>query len=289
MLAAYDAYYCDHLDPERDPQYPNAIAPHGYQSIDCGTHKPPKVLSISYAWAEADFPEDYLRRQCQEYLKLGLQGVTVLAATGDEGTAGRQSDCPDPSSPPEHRPFHVSFPASCPWVTAVGGTFKRPLQLTPSAPSTSNTTKCRAKPKDNPSRETAYNRLPAGHTRNSFSTGGFSSVFSSPSYQRRSTRLYLDSQNAHFNALSLHGLFDPLGRGVPNLSALAGDYLVALNGTFRRIFGTSASTPAVASMLAMVNNERMLARKGPVEFVNPVLYRHPEVFEDVTDGHNARC
>lgn len=29
--------------------------------------------------------------------------------------------------------------------------------------------------------------------------------------------------------------------------------------------------------------------KGPVGFVNPVLYSHPEVLNDITNGTNAGC
>lgn len=278
MLAAYDAYYCDKLDPNIDPQYPNTLAEDGYQSIDCGTHTPPKVISISYAYAEADFPEEYLRRQCHEYMKLGLQGVTVLASTGDEGTAGRQSECPTDET--EHRPFHVSFPASCPWVTAVGGTMKR---KPPPGSNTTTTSSCKSR------RETVYTRLPTGGTANSSSTGGFSDVFRAPTYQRARVHAYLAAESDRFDRLNLTGLFDARGRGVPDVSALAADYIVAVGGAFRRVFGTSASAPVVASIIAMVNNERMLAGKGPVGFVNPVLYAHPEVLEDVVHGENAGC
>lgn len=282
MLAAYDAYYCDKLDSNIDPQYPNQFFEDGYQSIDCGTHTPPRVISISYAWAEADFPEEYLRRQCREYLKLALQGVTVLASTGDEGTIGRQSECPTDEA--EHRPLHVSFPASCPWVTAVGGTMKRKLGTNQTT--TANTTtsvSCKHR------RETVYTRLTAGRTTNSSSTGGFSSVFGAPRYQQSATGRYLAGEADRLASLNMTSLFNAGGRGVPDVSALAADYLVAVGRGFRRVFGTSASAPVVAAMLAMVNSERMLVGKGPVGFVNPVLYAHPEVFEDVVYGENAGC
>jgi tripeptidyl-peptidase-1 len=272
MLAAYDDYYCDQLDPELDPQWPNPLAPDdGYQSLDCGTHTPPKVISVSYAWAEAGFPQDYLRRQCDEYLKLGLMGITVIAGTGDEGTAGRHTACDDPAANTtgQRRPFHVSFPASCPWVTAVGGTMKNPAAVNSTTPS---------------KRETVYVQPDV-----TSSTGGFSAVFGAPNYQTRATRGYLAAERRQFRCRNITGLFDPRGRGVPDLSALATDYLIALNGEFRRVHGTSASAPVVASMIAMVNNERLLAGKGPVGFINPVLYAHPEVFEDVAHGENTGC
>jgi tripeptidyl-peptidase-1 len=271
MLAAYDDYYCEHLDPDIDPQWPNPFAEDGYQSLDCGTHTPPKVISVSYAYAEAGFPQEYLRRQCDEYLKLGLMGITIIAGTGDEGTAGRHTACEDPAPAGERRPFHVSFPASCPWVTAVGGTMKNPLAASNDSASTAV------------KRETVY--VQPGTS----STGGFSTVFSAPRYQTKSTRTYLAAEKRQFHCRNITDLFDPRGRGVPDISALATDYLIALNGEFRRVHGTSASAPVIASMISMVNNERLLAGKGPVGFINPTLYRHPEVFEDVAHGESTGC
>ncbi|KAH8587032.1 peptidase S8/S53 domain-containing protein, partial [Bisporella sp. PMI_857] len=78
-------------------------------------------------------------------------------------------------------------------------------------------------------------------------------------------------------------------RGIPDVSALAVDYVIGIHGRFSLAYGTSASTPIIASMIAMINNERLLNGKGPVGFINPVLYQHPEVFVDVTHGENVGC
>jgi len=46
MLAAFDKYYCDSLDPSLDPQYPD---PRGYNKpTNCGTLSPPEVISKSF-------------------------------------------------------------------------------------------------------------------------------------------------------------------------------------------------------------------------------------------------
>ncbi|EAQ84539.1 hypothetical protein CHGG_08553 [Chaetomium globosum CBS 148.51] len=210
MLAAYDDYYCNQLDPEIDPQWPNPLAPDdGYQSLDCGTHTPPKVISVSYAWAEAGFPQDYLRRQCDEYLKLGLMGITVIAGTGDEGTAGRHTACDDPAATTDgqrqRRPFHVSFPASCPWVTAVGGTHEEP--------SPSNSTQ-KGKPfyvKPNVTSSTGR---------------GSARSFPRRRYQTRVTGRVPDcGSGASCGAATSRNLFDPRGRGVPDIAG-AGDGLL---------------------------------------------------------------
>lgn len=38
-----------------------------------------------------------------------------------------------------------------------------------------------------------------------------------------------------------------------------------------------------------INEERLEAGKGPVGFVNPVLYAYPEVLNDITNGTTAGC
>jgi hypothetical protein len=44
----------------------------------CGTYTPTHVISVSYGEAEIDLPEYYQKRQCNEFMKLGLQGHTFL-------------------------------------------------------------------------------------------------------------------------------------------------------------------------------------------------------------------
>ncbi|KAK4129699.1 subtilisin-like protein [Parathielavia appendiculata] len=84
MLAAFNKHYCrTGLDPQFDPVYPNPRAG-GYNATDCGTHTPPRVIAIMYAFNEASYSDAYARRH--------------------EGH------------------FSIVLSASCPWVTSVGGT-----------------------------------------------------------------------------------------------------------------------------------------------------------------------
>lgn len=50
------------------------------------------MISISYGGQEADLPASYQKRQCNEYMKLGMQGVSVILASGDSGVAGPAGD-----------------------------------------------------------------------------------------------------------------------------------------------------------------------------------------------------
>ena len=51
------------------------------------------MISTSYGYNEADLTRFYTARQCAEYAKLGLQGVTVVYSSGDNGVAGNGGNC----------------------------------------------------------------------------------------------------------------------------------------------------------------------------------------------------
>ena len=91
FLDALDGSYCNYSaygetgNSDIDPQYPDP-RPGGYKGqLQCGIYKPTNVISVSYGGQEADVPYAYQRRQCNEYLKLGLQGVSIFFASGDAG------------------------------------------------------------------------------------------------------------------------------------------------------------------------------------------------------------
>jgi len=66
----------------------------------CGIAQPANVISISYGGDEATFTPAYAARQCTEYAKLGLLGVTVLFSSGDNGVAGNGGQCLNPDGKP---------------------------------------------------------------------------------------------------------------------------------------------------------------------------------------------
>lgn len=53
--------------------------------------------------------------------------------------------------------------------------------------------------------------------------------------------------------------------------------------------GTSAAAPIFASVINRINEERIAIGKAPVGFINPTLYAHPEVLNDVYNGTNLGC
>lgn len=42
-------------------------------------------------------------------------------------------------------------------------------------------------------------------------------------------------------------------------------------------------------MISRINAYRLAAGKSTVGFVNPVLYAHPEIFNDIVVGNNPGC
>jgi kumamolisin len=72
----------------------------------------PSVLSISWGETEENFPKNAMGQISWLFQVAGLIGITVLAASGDDGSGNGAGD----------RRAHVSYPACDPFVTACGGT-----------------------------------------------------------------------------------------------------------------------------------------------------------------------
>lgn len=274
FLDAIDGSYCDYSafgetgnDPKLDPPYPDQ-AKNGYKGqLQCGKYKPTNVISISYGGNEADLPMYYQRRQCNEFMKLGLQGITTVVASGDSGVAG-SSGCLGKNG----NVFTPDFPATCPFLLTVGSTF-----LPPGANAGTD-------------QETATTRFPSG--------GGFSNIYPRADYQKAAVAQYFKVADPHYkfyeskhnNSFGANGgIYNRVGRGYPDVGAI-GDNVVMFNmGLPTLVGGTSASAPTWASLLTRVNEERLAAGKSTVGFVNPALYAHPEVFHDITQGSNPGC
>lgn len=236
----------------------------GYDGPEmCGSFSSTLVISTSYSSNEADLTPAYERRQCAEYMKLGLQGISILYSSGDDGVAGNTGDCltADGSATEDGGAFSPSFPGTCPYVTSVGAT-----QVSAGASVTAP--------------ETAAESV-------IFSGGGFSNVFAMPEYQASAVNTYFDDHAPPYSAAQYNN--SRTTRGYPDVSANGVNYVVAIDGNFTLIYGTSASAPTFASVLTLVNEQRLAAGKGPVGFVNPVLYANPTVLNDIVTGGNQGC
>jgi tripeptidyl-peptidase-1 len=75
----------------------------------------------------------------------------------------------------------------------------------------------------------------------------------------------------------------------PDVAANGDNIAIFQNGVFQTACGTSASTPIFASLINRINELRLNAGKSTVDFINPALYSHPEMLNDITNGTNPGC
>jgi tripeptidyl-peptidase-1 len=287
FLAAMDNTYCGSLDPAFDSIYPDSHPasdplPAGYNKSDCGIYEPAKVISVSYAHDEIAFTPSYEKRQCMEYLKLGLQGVTVVFASDDFGTAGTNGSCIGTAGTGNacsgvSGNFNPTFPSTCPYVTSVGGT-QLPLNSGVSDREVAFDTLLK-----DPSNSTTGTQISSG--------GGFSGVFTVPSYQSRAVQSYLDNQETDLSKIGIkcNSNNGQIMRGFPDVAANAAAHVTAVTGKLLKVYGTSGAAPVFASMVAMINDARLSAGKPTVGFINPVLYANPQVMNDIVVGSNYDC
>ncbi|KAL9085329.1 MAG: hypothetical protein Q9165_007620 [Trypethelium subeluteriae] len=211
----------------------------------------PTTLSNSYGEDEQSLPANYTQRVCSEFRDLGLRGVSILVSSGDSGPG---SGClrNDGSNRTRYQP---TFPAGCPWVTAVGGTF--------------NTTP-----------EVAL----------AFSSGGFSERFPRPPYQSAVVDAYLAKQQRGGNG-NFSAYYNARGRGIPDVAAQGQNFRTVDQGSEDLEEGTSASCPTFAGLVSRINGARMAAGKPPMGFLNPWLYDNGTAagLNDITEGGSVGC
>ncbi|KAJ7053295.1 peptidase S8/S53 domain-containing protein [Mycena amicta] len=277
-LDAVDGSYCTSDggdDLTYDPQFPNL--PIGdFQEHSCGTVKPPYVISNSRADFEYRLSPFYTQRQCNEFAKLGLMGVTVLFSAGNAGAAGTtRGYCLDDNGSVNLNATHFNpgWPGTCPWITSVGGTQVK-----------ANT----SGPFNNGVLEEVWNQ---DQTHGFFLSGGggFSNQFPMPQYQKASVNSFLKKLKKTNPEQLKH--FNPHGRAYPDISANANNFVAVEEGTFLLDSGTSGSAPTVASIITLVNDARLAAGKSPVGFINPTIYspHFAGAFNDIISGTSQGC
>lgn len=267
FLDAIDGSYCTFDggdDKLQDAKYPDPRGGYGGPK-NCGGFSATKIIASSYAYNEADLTARYEVRQCTEYAKLGLAGTTVLYSSGDYGVAGNLGKCIEARNKTLNNGsggiFNPAFPASCPYVTTISAT-----QIKPNASVTTP--------------ETAIEtRVVTG--------GGFSNVFDLPSYQAPAVKSWFANNPPPYGAERFNN--SQVTRGYPDISANGANYVVAVNGVFSLVYGTSASTPVVGAILTLINEIRLNLGKSSIGFINPVLYANPDALNDISSGGNPGC
>jgi kumamolisin len=224
----------------------------------------PQVISASLGLCEPAIREALgssgIRIAEAEFQLAAAGGASVLAASGDSGSA----DCTQSDGTPQDF-LSVNFPASSPWVTAVGGTN---LHLNPF---------------NGISSELVWNDTDVSP--GSAGGGGASVLFGRPSYQT--------------------GTVAGARRLVPDVAMLADvapGYAVYCTASdcvsggevspWQSVGGTSASTPLLAGGVALIDQLLRERERADIGQLNPLLYRigrsslAPRVFNDVQQYGN---
>jgi len=207
------------------------------------------IISQSFGASEVTLNNTDGRQEIQKWDAFFKQattqhGITFFASSGDGGA----TDYADLQMTKLSPTPTTSFPTDDPWVTSVGGTT---LHRNGTA-----------------FQENAW----------SMSGGGFSSFFTTPSYQQT---LPASVQN-----LLKHqrGVPDIAGNADPN-TGLA----IYTGGGWTLGGGTSASAPLWAAFMAIANQ----MAGHPLGFINPALYKlamsnaYTQDFHDITVGNNS--
>jgi len=199
----------------------------------------------------------YTQAQAVNAQLMGItaRGITLLFSSGDYGVWGLNNNG-------TMGEFYPGFPATSPYVTVVGGT------------------------------EFAQNTT-GNETCSQWGGGGFSNLFDVPDYQSEAVLNYLNTTSG----LPLNNLWNRsgfVGRAYPDVSGIYGSYIpycIVAAGYYVLVDGTSASTPVVAAMIALLNDIRFSNNMTSVGWVNPWLYSlsmySDPAINDITSGSNG--
>jgi subtilase family serine protease len=225
------------------------------------------IISISYGGSELGTRTDTAVDKTNEqkeydaaheiFKRAASMGVTVMASSGDNGAT-------NPNDYVNHNLFwdkpNVSWPASDPYVLAIGGT-----SLTIQ------------------DENGVYGSETTWNNNGGSTGGGLSALYGEPAYQKN---------------VPDQGMFQGK-RGLPDLAFPADvNYLLYETSDFgtidvskwphwNLIGGTSASSPCWAGLIAIADQMSAQAGGGPLGYIQPGLYSlKGQAFHDITKGNN---
>jgi subtilase family serine protease len=222
-------------------------------------HKLGNVISQSFGENESCVDSSLLKSEHDLFAKATLEGITLLASSGDEGAA--QPTC-DGSSWVKA----ASSPASDPLVTAVGGTELHAADYCLSS--------LGCDPTKNPAPGTYEGEVAWNEFNSDATGGGFSMLYPKPPYQLTAFR-------------------GSKGRGVPDVAYNAAIYhgvLVFWDASWYLFGGTSCGSPQWAGIVAIADQKAGRS----LGFINWALYlfnqlssKNAPLFHDITKGTNS--
>lgn len=245
------------------------------------------VISMSYGGCEA-INGAFIAANEPTMQKANAEGITFVASSGDSGAAS----CDAPTETAAKGGLGVSYPASSPEVTGVGG-----AAFSGDSPNPGpfwNTT-------NGPNGGSAISYIPETSWNDTVmrgtlaaTGGGKSSCHSSPcttGFPKPSWQAGTGVPNDGVRDVpdvSFAGSPDHDGYILCNAGSCTGG---VLNGNFLVVGGTSASTPVFAGILTLLNQQLGNLPPAGLGNVNPTLYRLAQtpannVFHDITTGNN---
>jgi len=251
----------------------------------------PWIFSISYGWPEvltcnsavvqancgSGDNADYIGRANTELAKLGTALISVITCSQDEGAPSEANMyCQN-----DTHPVFGIYPGSSPYVTSVAGSAAVPDK---SKTHTAQPPICNGNPCSN---STTEQSCMTNNTMFQWTTGGgFSEITIAPAYQADQIAAYKKSKAM----IPPKHYYWPNNRGYPDVAAIGGRVLIVSGGQVAVAEGTSASTPIIAGITALLNDYRFGAGKPALGFLNIMLYQMstdaPTAFNDITVGSN---
>ncbi len=221
----------------------------------------PDVISASLGSCEADAKQAIGGKNIttvESALQLAAaSGISVLASSGDDGS----SSCFDLQGLPKPQQA-VSFPASSPWVTGVGGT------------------NIAVDAANNLTNQIVWN------SQSGAGGGGYSILFKRPSWQNGFTA-------AKHRVVPDVAMLADTSPGYAIYCTAKGDCQDAPPaGPWGEFGGTSAGTPLLAGGLAVIDEALRKNGRQDIGLANPLFYKiagspsGPQVFKDVVTGNN---
>lgn len=123
------------------------------------------------------------------------------------------------------------------------------------------------------------------------SGGGFSEWWPQPSYQNEPVASYIAEASKNKKLFPSQTLYNSSNAGYPDVAMHAENCALTQFGIPVPVSGTSCSAPCFAGLVALLNDARLSQQppKRTLGWLNPLLYKHPEAFSDITKGSNPGC
>lgn len=236
----------------------------------------PGVLSVSFVNGELHFSPSQLKAECKAAQMLTSLGMTIVAASGDDGLKAFPQAAPNGTCTDRDlasSALEATIPGVCPYVLSVGGT---------ESSGTNVTFLPEIMPDGRPE--------PKSHHQFPFWAGaGISRVWKRPTWQKKPAADYIEHLQETNN--DLLNYLDASYRSIPDLSAFAGISAFVFNQSRVRYGGTSLSAPIVGSMIGLINAKRREKGLSSVGWAHPVIYqaKAKSAFVDITKGGVYGC